>query len=155
MRMIAFRFLLLLLAFVSTPGVQALHGQEMSDEEGEIRALEERLRLAVLHRDMEELEELLADDFMLNAPVNQIVPSREVALDLMRQGVIQYSSLEIRIEEVRVDDDLAVVMGAETAQPAGNAPTAGQTEERRYTNVWKKDDDGWRLAARHAHVVAP
>jgi ketosteroid isomerase-like protein len=153
--MLAFRLLLALLACVSTQGPRELHGQTMSDDEETIRALEERVRLGVLHRDIEALEPLWSEAFMVNAPNNRVAPNRGVVLDLIRQGLIHYTSYETRIENLRIDDDLAIVMGAETVQPTGIAAMTGQTVERRYTHIWKKDDDRWLLVARHANVVSP
>jgi ketosteroid isomerase-like protein len=63
------------------------------------------------------------------------------------------ASYERSIEQVRVEGDIAIVMGAETLKPTGNAPQAGQTVHRRFTNIWKKEGDTWRLWARHANVI--
>jgi ketosteroid isomerase-like protein len=46
-------------------------------------------------------------------------------------------------------------MGAETVRPIGEAPLAGQTVERRLTNIWKKEAGTWRMIARHANVSPP
>jgi hypothetical protein len=48
---------------------------------------------------------------------------------------------------------MVVVMGRETLTPAGNAPGAGQTIRRRYTNVWMKNRGKWLLTVRHAHII--
>jgi ketosteroid isomerase-like protein len=91
---------------------------------------------------------------VVNAPANRVAPNRHAVFDLIRQGRIHYSSFEATIEHIRVDSDLAIVMGAETVRPTGKAPLAGQTVNRRYTHVWRKGDDGWRLIARHANLLA-
>jgi hypothetical protein len=44
-------------------------------------------------------------------------------------------------------------MGRETVVPKGNSPNAGNTINRRYTNIWMKRSGKWRLIARHASVI--
>ena len=39
-------------------------------------------------------------------------------------------------------------------QPIGDAPLAGKTVQRRFTNIWKKDGNTWCAIARHANVVS-
>jgi hypothetical protein len=61
------------------------------------------------------------------------------------------------IEFVRVDGEFAAVMGLETVVPRADAPSAGlvagQVIRRRFTNIWKKEGDTWRLYWRHANVI--
>lgn len=82
-----------------------------------------------------------------------MAPNRQVVFDLLRQGMIHYSSFEAAIEHIRVDGDITIVMGAETVRPIGKAPLAGQTVKRRFTHVWRKEAGSWRLIARHANVI--
>lgn len=124
-------------------------------EEAAIRALEERVRLGVLARDTSALREVWAPTFAVNAPINRVTPSRAVVFDLLTQGLVHYSSYETTIEFLRVDGPLAVVMGAEVVRPTGKAPHAGETVQRRYTHIWRKDDGSWLLVARHANIVVP
>jgi ketosteroid isomerase-like protein len=83
----------------------------------------------------------------------------EEAITFVRAGIINFSSFERQIEFIRVDGDFATVMGLETVQPITDAPTAGlkagQSIQRRFTNIWKRDGDTWRLFIRHANVIAP
>jgi ketosteroid isomerase-like protein len=122
-------------------------------EEAAIRALEERVRLGVLARDTNALREVWAPTFAVNAPINRVTPSRAVVFDLLTQGLVHYSSYETTIEFLRVDGPIAVVMGAEVVRPTGKAPHAGETLQRRYTHVWRKDDGRWLLIARHANII--
>lgn len=132
--------------------------QEAQDAAGAdemtIRSLEEQVRVGVLNRDPQALQLVWSEHFMVNAPANRVSPNRGVVLDRMRQGLIHYSSYETRIEQLRIDGDIAIVMGAETVQPIGKAPLAGQTVQRRFTHVWKRQGGRWLLIARHANVVA-
>jgi hypothetical protein len=38
-------------------------------------------------------------------------------------------------------------------KPIENAPLAGKTVDRRYTNVWRREGGAWRLFARQATVT--
>ncbi len=149
---IAFPFLLLLLG-CATPAAQR-DSSVPAAEEATVRSLDEQERMAILDRDTMALKRLLSDQFTVNAPNNQVAPNRRVVLDLVHQGVIHYASFERTIEVVRIDGDVAILMGAEIVRPIGNAPLAGQTVQRRFTNIWKKEDGTWRLTVRHANVIA-
>ena len=132
--------------------IPADQARDASDE-ATIRLLEEQERAGVLARDTAALERVWSEQLIVNAPSNQVSSDRGVVLNLMRQGLIHYSLFERRIEWLRVDGDLAIVMGAETIQPIGSAPQAGQTVQRRFTHVWKKEAGVWRLVARHANII--
>jgi ketosteroid isomerase-like protein len=143
--------LLLLSCVTACAGAQA-SGPD-SAVEATVRALDDQERLAALNQDFAALERLWSEHFIVNAPSNQILPNRSAVLDYFRKGMTTRSSFERSIEQVRVDGDIAIVMGAETLKPTGKAPLAGQTVHRRFTNVWKKEGDTWRLWARHANVI--
>ena len=123
-----------------------------SGEEATIRSLEERVTSGVLKRDTVALRELWSEHFAVNAPANRVTPNRSAVFGLIGQGIIHYASFEPTIEYIRVDGDLAVVMGAETVKPTGKALLAGQTVKRRFTHIWQKEDR-WRLVARHANLL--
>ena len=145
--------LLLLLSCVTTSaGAQA--SARDSAAEATVRALDDRERLAALNQDYAALERLWSEHFMVNAPSNQILRNRSAVLDWFRKGMTTRSSFERSIEQVRVDGDIVIIMGVETLTPIGNAPQAGQRVRRRFTNIWKKEGDTWRLWVRHANVIA-
>jgi len=132
-----------------------MKNEPLDSEEDLIRQLEEQERQAVLQRDLAALERLWAAEFIVNNPQNKISPNREAVLALVKQGLISYARFERRIESIRFNADIAIVMGAETVEPIGDAPRAGGTVERRFTNIWRKQDGAWRIIARHANVIAP
>ncbi|MGQ0816345.1 MAG: nuclear transport factor 2 family protein [Gemmatimonadota bacterium] len=121
--------------------------------EATIRALDNEERLAALNQDLPALERLWSEHFIVNAPSNQILLNRSAVLDWFRKGMTTRSSYERMIEQIRVDGDIAIVMGEEILTPTANAPHAGQTVRRRFTNIWKKEGEAWRLWARHANWV--
>jgi ketosteroid isomerase-like protein len=126
-----------------------------TSEEDTIRQLEEQERQAVLAGDTTALERLWSEEFIVNNPQNRITTSRGDVLALVQRGLIRYAAFERRIEAIRFNDDVAIVMGAEIVEPVGDAPRAGELVERRYTNIWRKKETTWRMIARHANVIAP
>lgn len=126
-----------------------------SSHEAAIRSLEEAERRAVLAQDFDALERLWAPEFTVNSPMNRIAPDRAAVLDIFRRGLAHYASFDRRIEAIRFHGDVAIVMGAETVEPIGEAPHAGERVERRFTHIWKSTGGTWRLIARHASNIPP
>lgn len=126
-----------------------------TSEEDSIRQLEDQERQAVLNEDIAALERLWSEEFIVNNPQNRVTTSRNDALALVKRGLIRYTTFERRIETIRFNDDIAIVMGSETVEPVGNTPRAGAIVERRYTNIWRKKEATWHMIARHANVIAP
>ena len=118
-----------------------------------IRKLELAESEAVVRSDVAALERLWAEDFTVNNPNNQISRGRKEVLDRVRSGLLKYSSFVREIESVGVYGDTVIVMGLEVITPVGNAPGAGQTVRRRFTNIWMKRKGNWVLAVRHANVI--
>src|SRR5689334_17807936 len=112
-------------------------------EEDVIRQLEEQERLAVLKEDLAALERLWSEEFIVNNPQNKISASRDDVLGLVKRGLIRYTAFERRIESIRFNADIAIVMGAETVEPVGDTPRACGIVERRFTNIWRKHEAGW------------
>ena len=121
--------------------------------EQDIRRLDLAEADAIQRKDFAALNKLLAEDFTVNNPRNEIVKGREAVFALIRSGIVNYSSFVREPEAVLIYENTAVVMGLETIRPTGNAPGAGQTVRRRYTNIWMKKKGKWLLTARHASVI--
>ncbi len=141
------------LACLTGTNLRAREPASALDEEATIRALEEADRLAVLHHDYAASERIWAADLLVNTPANRLAPDVKSVLRMKRSGQADYSSFDRRIEQVRIDGDLAIVMGGETVTPVGDGPLAGQTVQRHFTNVWKKRQGLWHLAARHVSNI--
>ncbi len=119
----------------------------------EIRKLDLAHADAILRRDVEALSKLMAENVTTNHPTNKVVNEREGIFELIRSGVINYSSFVREPETFLFYKNMVVVMGRETLTPTGNAPGAGQTIRRRYTNIWMKTKGKWLLTVRHAHII--
>lgn len=130
------------------------------DDEQLVRALDNEERIAALERDVPALERLWSDDFTVNAPNNRVVVGKQAVLDVfVHAGVIDFATFDRDIEFMRVDGDFAAIMGQETVVPVSDAPAAGlragQKITRRFTNIWRREGDTWRLYWRHANVIPP
>lgn len=121
--------------------------------EQEIRRLDLAHADAILRRDIDALSKLMAEEVTTNHPTNKVVNEREGIFELIRSGVINYSSFVREPETFLFYKNMVVVMGRETLTPTGNAPGAGQTIRRRYTNIWMKTKGKWLLTVRHAHII--
>ena len=144
--------LLLVLFFTLLLSGQA---EEMQDSgvEQEIRRLDLMAAQAMLERNLQKLDGLLAEDFLVNSPGNKIVDGKKAVEDLVRNGVINYSSFDRQIESVRIEGGIAIVMGHETITPIQKGPGAGAVVRRRYTNIWLNKNGRWLLSARHASII--
>jgi hypothetical protein len=123
------------------------------NDERVIRELEERQAAAVLKQDVATLERLWSPQMIVNNPQNGITPNRDGVIERVKRGLIRYSSYDLEIEAIRLSGDIAIVMGSETVAPIGDAPRAGQTVHRRYTDIWMRSGSTWVSIARHASVV--
>lgn len=121
----------------------------------EIRKLDMDHATAIFKGDADALDNLMDDDITVNHPTNRIVKEKKEILDLIRQGVIRYTSFERYPETFLFFKDMVIVMGSELVVPAQGAPNAGKSLKRRYTNVWMNRDGNWRLTVRHANNVCP
>jgi ketosteroid isomerase-like protein len=59
-------------------------------------------------------------------------------------------STTLQHELMRRDGELAVVMGSDEVRNVADGPLL----RRRFTNVWRREGDRWRLFIRHATVIA-
>jgi ketosteroid isomerase-like protein len=135
---------------------RASHGAEADAAgsgaiEQEIRRLDAQEADAVLRGDFAAVDELWADDFIVNNPFNAVGFGRE---GRVRMGMTTYTAF-LRVPEfVGLRGDVAIVMGHEIVVPKAPSAHAGVTLHRRYTNIWMKTGRGWKLSARHANVIA-
>ena len=117
-----------------------------------IRKLEDRERAAILKGDTTQLSSLMSKQIVVQNPENAIVGFQQI-VDRVKSGKINYSRFDRRIDRIAFVNNIAVVMGLETLTPQGDTQNAGKTVTRRFTNIWTKESDEWKLTARQATVV--
>jgi hypothetical protein len=114
----------------------------------EIRAREDALRLAFLHADLRALDELVADDYLVNSSLHKVLV-KPMLLQLLETGRLRYLSFESRIETMQRHGDTVVVMGGDRVVEGPDRACSN----RRFTNLWQLRDGRWQTTARHTHVV--
>ena len=114
-----------------------------------ILSLEDAWREAFLARDVARLDALWSDALQVNSPINR-VHSKQQVLALLQAGVIAHTALDATVESIVRHGDVVVVMGSERVVDDPAAPPI----HRRYTNVWRREGEAWRLFVRHANAVA-
>jgi hypothetical protein len=145
---------LLSVLLASSYSIAAAQSEEpLAARERAIRSLEEQERTAVLAENVPELERLWSEQFIVNNPQNEVSADRKAVLERVKRGLIRYSQFERRIESIRFDRDIAIVMGSETVVRKGDAAGAAPAVHRRFTNIWRESGGTWRMIARHANVV--
>jgi len=118
-----------------------------------IRKLDLAHAQAIFKGDAIALDSLMDDDVTVNHPTNRIVKEKKELLDLIKKGTIRYTAFERFPETFLFFKDMVVVMGNEMVVPAAGAPNAGKKLQRRYTNIWLKRNNNWKLCVRHANNV--
>jgi ketosteroid isomerase-like protein len=114
-----------------------------------VTELEKENSRAFVARDIERLDQIWSDSLLVNSPINRVHDKQRV-LELLRAGVITHVLLENQIEVIRRDGDTVTVMGSEIVRDRPDSPIL----RRRYTNVWRKEGDAWRVVIRHANIIA-
>jgi uncharacterized protein (TIGR02246 family) len=120
--------------------------------EGEILDAQEKVRQALVRGDANALAGLWGDEFA-SVTVTGAVWPRGRALEELRNGDVEYLSLEYDQIVVRVYGDSAIVTGRVHAQGVWKQRAFTPTPSR-FTHVFVKRDGAWRLVAQHLTKVA-
>jgi ketosteroid isomerase-like protein len=122
-------------------------------DEALIRRLENEEREAILKGDTMKLYQLMSLKIAVQNPENAIVGFRQI-IDRVKTGKINYASFERHIEKVTFFKNTSIVMGTEVIKPQGSTKNAGKTITRRFTNIWMKEKNAWKLIARQATIIS-
>lgn len=141
------RFNLFLISLVLVPTMA--FGQ--SKDEQEIRYLEKHWTQLLDNGDTTSLLNIWSKDYVVNNPNGKIVTPIEI-ISLMRSGH-KFPSVERIIEKITFNQNIAVVMGKELQQPPNMTTNKDEWIPRRFTNVWIKTKNEWRLAARQSTKI--
>ena len=130
--------------------------QESSPTDPRVAAVLEsqaRLGKAMEAKDIPAIEALMAPDLLVHSPINKVV-NRDNVIARIRAGQISYEpGVSRHIDFAGLRDNIVVVMGEETVQPNQNAPHAGKTVHRRFTDLWKQTGGSWKLWIRQATIT--
>ena len=119
-----------------------------------LRDLENAEREAILKGDTTILLTLLSPQIVVQNPENAIIKFDQM-MERIRTGKIKYSSFERIIENISFVENIAIVMGKEIIMQQGNTNNTVNTITRRFTNIWMKTGNIWKLTARQATIISP
>jgi ketosteroid isomerase-like protein len=119
-----------------------------SEEETEIRRLEKHWTELLDLGDTTSLLQIWSENYVVNNPNGKIVTPKDI-IALMNSGH-KFPAVERIIEKITFNQNMAIVMGQELQQPASMVDNRDEWVPRRFTNVWIKSENGWKLAARQS-----
>ncbi len=119
------------------------------NNETEIRNLEKMEGEAFVKKDTATLFNLFSPQLVVNTPLNRVATLEDIKR-LLRIGKIDLTSSGKNIEKITFINNMAVVMGQDIIKPQGAMEGAGKIVTRRYTDVWIKEESGWKLTVRQA-----
>lgn len=122
------------------------HGRDHA--ESSLRAADQAERDAFFTGDPVLQERIWGPTFVVTTPGGEVL-GRDVIIGALESGARPYRRFERETERVQVHDGFAVTLGRETVVPM----TSDTSVYRRYTHLWMRHDDGWRLVARHASLL--
>ena len=120
--------------------------------EQEVRQASNQEVQAFLHNDPKTMAQLWSDDFVVTNPLNKFVNKQQV-LGMVQSGFLVITSYDRGVEYARVYGDTVILAGSETVVWGGKMPSAGKTEQLRFTAIWMKQQGRWQEVARHANIV--
>ena len=124
-------------------------GPDTSAWETEIHGLERAACECFLDGNVAVLGQLLADDFVVNSPLQQILDKPRI-LELVGTGRIRHGFYHWDIEHISRHGNVVVVMGRDQV----TNPPDEAIVHRRFTDIWQQNGSAWLMLARHAHVVS-
>ena len=118
-------------------------------DETKIIVCEEFLRTAMLSSDVEQLDELIADDLIFVTHFGQIL-SKETDIEAHRSGNLKFSRIEVLDQRIRLLDMLAVTITRVKLSGTFGTPFEG---DFCFTRVWQYRVGKWKIVSGHCSSV--
>ena len=122
-----------------------------TNDEQEIRRLEKYWTELLEKEDTTSLLKIWSTNYVVNNPNGEIVTPEKI-FALMKSGH-KFPKVERIIEKITFNQNIAIVMGKELQQPADMTANHEKWIPRRFTNVWIRSENGWKLTARQSSEV--
>ena len=119
---------------------------QRSSVEREIRQLDNERIQAQIHADAKALDRIYAEDFIGVGPSGTVRTKPQVLSDFTA-GSLKFQSITTDEVQVRVYDNTAVETGLSTM--IGQDKGKPVPRDTRFTRVWVKQQEHWRLVANH------
>ncbi len=142
----------LLPAFAAAQAATAPKPDQPMAAEEEVRAVDSRRFEAMVRRDREALDRLLADDLTYTHSTGQVETKAQFLASIAAGGLV-YRSIQPRDVQVRLFGDVAVLTGQ-----ADLGVRAGERDldlAVRFTSVYVRRDGEWRMAAWQSTRIEP
>src|ERR1043166_8975044 len=125
-------------------------GQKQTDQRGSveqtIRRLDDERIQAQIHADKVALDRIYADDFIGVGPSGTVRKKPQVISDFT-SGELKFQSITTDEVEIRIYGNTAVETGRSTM--IGEDKGKAVPRDTRFTRVWVKQQERWRLVANH------
>lgn len=121
-----------------------------NSSEHKIRAAEDRLRDAMLTSDVHALDQLLSADLIFTNHSGQVL-SKTDDIEAHEKGYLKISSLELSEQLIKPFGETFVV--SVRAKLTGTYQGAPANGEFRFTRVWMKENNVWRVIAGHSSII--
>lgn len=124
---------------------------ERHESRHEIDQLEENWKNAVIHRNVQAMDALLADDY-IGITSNGTLQSKDQTLQSLKSGTLKLTSIEFSDRKVRFYGKTALV--TTRAEVSGSAVDGNISGGYRYTRVYARDDKGaWKIVSFEASRI--
>jgi ketosteroid isomerase-like protein len=141
----------LLLGLATAVAAGAMGIGERHETRHQIDDLEDRWRESILTRNVATAEMLLSDDFMA-ITANGMLQSKEETIASLRNGQVQFKSIDITDRKVRFYGMTAIVTSRAAVE--GSGPNGDFSGNYRYTHVYARDPKGvWRIVSFEASRI--
>jgi len=120
----------------------------MRAAERAVRAAEAALYRAMIAKDYEALDRILAPD-LVYVHSTAVAESKRAYLDGVRKGLYEYAAIDSRDVRIRIGGDLAVMSGI-VDMCVGEAGRDKSMTQLLFALVWVRQDGAWRLEYRQA-----
>ncbi len=119
--------------------------------EANIVDLETRLKTAMLESNISELDKLICDQLIFTDYLGRVL-SKEDDLAAHRSGDLKIDKIELSEQVIKFFGDLAVV--SVLAKITGRYKGVSSDSIYRFTRVWKKEADQWKVVTAHSSALA-
>jgi len=117
----------------------------------EIIKAEEKLRLAMVTSNIDELDQLISNDLVFTNHLGQVI-SKNDDIAAHKKGDLKISNIALSEHIINFSGTTAIVSAhAKITGSYQNLPANGNF---RFTRVWEKKADSWQVFAGHASIVA-
>jgi ketosteroid isomerase-like protein len=116
-------------------------------------AVDRQFFTSLIEADLQALDRLLADDFMLIDVMSGSEITKSSLLAVMGSGQVKFEAIEPAENLVRLYHTIAVVTGR--TQMKGQLGDTPFSVSSRYTHVYVAQQSGWRLVAAQGTKVLP